>query len=251
MGVHYTPPLLARFVANRLVACVRHSRGDSIRILDPACGNGALLEALLTSLRDAGRLPGCEVVGVEADELAVLETESILEKFTQVRCRVIAADFLDLVGRRRGQAELWETVTSDSAFEDAFDLVIANPPYVRTQVLGAEKAQRLAVRYGLTGRVDLYHAFLVAATETIRPGGRIGIITSNRFLSTLAGAGIRAFLARNFEIEEVVDLGDTKLFKAAVLPAVFLGRRREDRYSELRAADTLPQPKVEMSYIGG
>ena len=28
-------------------------------------------------------------------------------------------------------------------------------------------------------------------------------------------------------------------------------RRREDRYSELRAAHTLPQPKVEMSYIGG
>ena len=100
---------------------------------------------------------------------------------------------------------------------------------MRTQALGTEKAQRLAVRYGLTGRVDLYHVFLVAATETIRPGGYIGIITSNRFLSTLAGAAIRAFLAHNYEIEEVVDLGDTKLFEAAVLPEIFVGCRREDR----------------------
>ena len=65
---------------------------------------------------------------MEADERVLPETESRLEKFTQVRCRLIPADFLDLVTRRRGQAELWETDTSDPGFEDAFDIVIANPP---------------------------------------------------------------------------------------------------------------------------
>jgi len=179
----------------------------------------------LESLLDAGWLGECEVVGVEVDELVLPEMESRLRKFKKVSWRLIPSDFLDLVVRRRSQSELWQTVTRDPEFENAFDVVIANPPYVRTQVLGAKKARQLAIRYGLRGRVDLYHAFLVAATETIRPGGHIGIITSNRFLSTLAGASIRAFLAKNYDIKELVDLGDTKLFEAAVLPAIFVGRR--------------------------
>lgn len=228
MGVHYTPPLLAEFVADRLVRKVQHTSQDRIRILDPACGDGALLVALLRSIQHAGMLHDCEVVGVEADPRVLPDAESRLAEFGQVRCRLIPADFLDLATRRRGQVDLWGSLSPDPDFEQAFDIVIANPPYVRTQILGAEKAQRLAARYGLTGRVDLYHAFLVAATETIRPWGHMGIITSNRFLSTLGGSAIRGYLARNYEIEEVIDLGDTKLFEAAVLPAIFIGRRRQE-----------------------
>jgi len=62
----------------------------------------------------------------------------------------------------------------------------------------------------------------------------IGIVTSNRFLSTLAGASVRRFLARNYLISEIIDLGDTKLFEAAVLPAIFVGRRS--------ASDAAPKP---------
>src|SRR5207249_1532139 len=88
------------------------------------------------------------------------------------------------------------------------------------------RAQGLATRFGLTGRVELSHAFLIAATEALRPGGVMGIITSNRFLTTLGGSAVRSFLARAYEIDEIIDLGDTKLFEAAFLPAIFIGRRR-------------------------
>jgi hypothetical protein len=106
--------------------------------------------------------------------------------------------------------------------------VIANPPYVRTQILGAEKSQELAAAFGLNGRVDLYHAFLIAMTHSLVPGGILGVITSNRFLSTRGGISVRDFMSREYDIVEVFDLGDTKLFEAAVLPAVFIGRRRSD-----------------------
>ena len=62
-----------------------------------------------------------------------------------------------------------------------FDAVIANPPYVRTQVLGAATAQELARRFRLTGRVDLYHAFAKAIANVLKPGGILGLLTSNRF----------------------------------------------------------------------
>ena len=52
------------------------------------------------------------------------------------------------------------------------------------------------------------------------------MITSNRYLNTSGGKSIRELLFENYEILEVIDLGDTKLFEAAVLPAIFIGRKK-------------------------
>lgn len=104
-------------------------------------------------------------------------------------------------------------------------MIIANPPYVRTQVLG-DKAQDLGSKFNLKGRVDLYHVFLVAMTKHLKENGLLCVITSNRYLTTAGGKDIRKFLDENYEILEVIDLGDTKLFEAAVLPAIFIGRKK-------------------------
>ncbi|MBI4617894.1 MAG: N-6 DNA methylase [Planctomycetes bacterium] len=226
MGIHYTPPPLAAFVAERLARDTSAPAGRAMRILDPACGEGTLLAAFMAALRGAEKPDPCVLVGVEADEHAAAAARTALECQPRVRSVVVQGDFLDLACRRRGPSDLFETRARDATLDAAFDVVIANPPYVRTQHLGAERSQRLAACFGLSGRVDLYHAFLVAATESLRPGGHLGVITSNRFLTTLGGRAVRRYLAEHYEIDEIIDLGDTKIFEAAVLPAIFLGRRR-------------------------
>jgi tRNA1(Val) A37 N6-methylase TrmN6 len=225
MGVHYTPAPLARFIAGRLVSHMAIQACDPIKMLDPACGDGTLLEALLDELHSAG-VGLCEAYGVEADRDAIEAARSRLSRFANTGLHLTTGDFLESVAGEAPQLELWASDTQAQLPSLSFDAIIANPPYVRTQVLGAQRAQKLAARFGLRGRVDLYYAFVVAATKALRPGGMLGIITSNRFLTTLAGASIRAYLSREYDVEEVIDLGDTKLFDAAVLPAVFLGRRR-------------------------
>ncbi len=224
MGVHYTPPKLARFVAERLVERAILAPGAPLRILDPACGDGELLLALREELRHAW---SGEVIvyGVEAEELAVHQARRRLAGWNDAEVHILHGDFLELSAREGGQSQFWESEQPDAICFRSFDLAIANPPYVRTQILGASTAQRLADRFGLMGRVDLYHAFWVALTQALCLDGSLGIITSNRFLSTAGGASLRRFLARNYAVNELVDLGDTKLFEAAVLPAVFIGRR--------------------------
>ena len=86
----------------------------------------------------------------------------------------------------------------------------------------------VAKKYNLKGRVDLYYPFLIAMTHALKENGIVGVITSNRFLFTKSGNSVRKFLFENYDILEVIDLGDTKLFDAAVLPAIFIGRKKKN-----------------------
>ncbi len=140
----------------------------------------------------------------------------------------VIGDFLEAVTIVKPQLSL--DFKADKILDfvnESADIVIANPPYVRTQILGAMQAQKLAAKFNLKGRVDLYYPFLMAMTESLKEGGILGVITSNRYLSTKGGESIRKFLSDNYEIIEIIDLGDTKLFDAAVLPAIFIGKKRK------------------------
>ena len=92
--------------------------------------------------------------------------------------------------------------------------------------MGATQAQKLARLFGLSGRVDLYHAFVLGISRVLADNGVAGIIVSNRFMSTKSGVSVRAALMERFNILHAWDLGDTKLFDAAVLPAVLLAQGR-------------------------
>jgi len=217
-GAHYTPVELAKFLAKRLASlAVKDSEG--LRIMDPACGDGELLKALASELPE--RISeGSQFIGFDQDIDAIADLNNSWRSGS-IDARV--EDFLALSFNQPSVSSMFEDA---SEVQTLADVIIANPPYVRTQVLGALKAQQLAMAFDLTGRVDLYHAFLVAMTNALKPGGILGVITSNRFLSTRGGTSVRQFMESNYDILEVIDLGDTKLFEAAVLPAIFIGRKR-------------------------
>jgi methylase of polypeptide subunit release factors len=225
-GVHYTPPELAEFlaevVAERLSASTR-----AIEILDPACGGGALLfafsQAVPSQLRKRVVLSGYETDGEALRQAADLLAKAGVRDVVLEQRDFLAIEGID-VSPRREQLSLFDDF--ESAALRQFDAVIANPPYVRTQVLGAATAQELARRFGLTGRVDLYHAFVKAMANVLKAGGVLGLLTSNRFLTVKSGASLRHLLRNEFDLEAIYDLGDTKLFAAAVLPVIVVARKQ-------------------------
>jgi hypothetical protein len=209
-GATYTPTALADFVAQQMASAVRADRDRALRVLDPAVGDGALLASLVRALRERG-YGRIAVSGFDTNPLALDEARKRFEReFPDLTPTLEQRDFLD-----------------DARGAEPFDAVIANPPYVRTQVLGAQRAQQLARRYGLTGRVDLYYAFLVAISRVLASDATLGIIVSNRFMTTRSGQSVRTALNELYTLIHVWDLGDTKLFDAAVLPAVLLARSKD------------------------
>lgn len=219
-GATYTPGKLATFVAEQLVNVVKLRAKGVIRILDPAVGDGALLEALIRCLPEHvhHRL---KVIGYDTDDDAIQAAGKRLHtRFPTLDIQFVHLDFLTHVLDHYSGPTLFV----ENQAQAKFDIAIANPPYVRTQVLGAKQTQELSQRFGLSGRVDLYYPFLLGISRVLADDGVAGVITSNRFMTTKSGQGVRRALLSNFQVLHAWDLGDTKLFNAAVLPAVLLAR---------------------------
>ncbi len=217
-GATYTPRDFAAFVADQMVQAATLPACGPIRILDPACGDGALLDALIMRLPQAVR-KRIEAVGFDTDPAAITTAaRRLAQDFPGLNVTFLEKDFL--VHVLAAQAA--------PGVAQPFHLVIANPPYVRTQIIGAQQARLLARNFGLTGRVDLYYPFLLGISHVLADDGVAGVITSNRFMTTRSGQSVRRAMLSRFQIVHAWDLGDTKLFDAAVLPSVLIARGTQD-----------------------
>lgn len=222
-GATFTPEGLADFLAVEIVKYIETDK--DLSVLDPSCGNGELLLAINRVLENKSL--NYSLRGFDTNQTYLDEANTRLELIDSKKVRLEQGDFLELVDLSNEQLSLGFGDSKElSSVNCSADIIIANPPYVRTQILGSQKSQELAKKFNLKGRVDLYYPFLISMTESLKEGGILGVITSNRYLSTKGGESIRKYLVDNYEILEVIDLGDTKLFDAAVLPAIFIGRKR-------------------------
>ncbi|MGW5515759.1 Eco57I restriction-modification methylase domain-containing protein [Nocardia africana] len=257
-GRHYTPPRLAEFLAERMLAHVRP--GSELSVLDPACGDGELLSAV--ALVAAQRFPDIilRLVGYDLNAEAVRgarargaewagrfasSSEVCPEGKTsaelQARPRTAGVDggcfdtasgacARPIPDRSTIEWRVGDFLCAATELADEhFDAVITNPPYVRTQQLGGTTAQMLSKQFGLSGRIDLTHPFVATIPRLLRPGGVLGLLCANRFLSTKAGANLRALLYAELTPVELYDLGDTRLFEASVLPAVTIAVRGHEQ----------------------
>ncbi len=181
-----------------------------------------------------------EVHGFETDPNALdTAAERLKQRFPGVSLHFKSDNFLEFALDRfriGGLGSLFH-----AAVHEGYDLIIANPPYVRTQIMGTTRAQLLAAQFGLTGRVDLYYAFILGMSQVLKPCGIAGIIVSNRFMTTKSGASVRQALLGHFRIHHAWDLGDTKLFNAAVLPVVLLVEGKDGERTKVSAFTSIYQ----------
>ena len=228
-GAHYTPPELAKFLAGEIFKSWKSTanKKDLVRVLDPAVGDGELLIAICELLEKNG-YKNLKVFGFDTDRNAIdFSKKRLSEKFPSINFSFENSNFLEFRAAYK-KDDLFANC-DDLEF---FDIVIANPPYVRTQVMGAKKSQDLASSFGLSGRVDLYYAFIIAMGEVLSPRGKAGVIVSNRFMTIKSGAALRKIISDRLSMCKVWDLGDTQLFEAAVLPAILVFGLKQKRSTE-------------------
>ncbi|MDZ7304767.1 MAG: N-6 DNA methylase [candidate division KSB1 bacterium] len=259
-GTHYTPDNVIDYIVERTIGraigCVNDVQ--QIRILDPACGSGLFLlktfDAICSSMQQKegtispehvrAILENC-LYGIDIDRAAIQETEqNLLKKAEKFGVRnanfmnhFFVGDALDRLVESGEQLELdlistekksvAATIFPDVMTAGGFDCVIGNPPYIRIQNIFPLERRNKYINFFQTasGRFDISTLFIELGASMLKAGGWLGFIVSNKLLSTNGAAQLRKFILNHFTIEEIIDLGDTKLFEAAILPMILILKR--------------------------
>jgi hypothetical protein len=109
-----------------------------------------------------------------------------------------------------------------------FDIVLANPPYVRQELLGDYKNFLKPIYPEVhNGLADLYVYFYARAHQLLRNGGVSCFISSNKWLRAGYGEKLRQHLLDSQAFKLVVDFGELPVFQtAATFPAIFLWQKQ-------------------------
>jgi hypothetical protein len=116
--------------------------------------------------------------------------------------------------------------TGEQLDNAGFDAVVGNPPYVRMEEFKQLKKFLESEYETHSARTDLYVYFMERTVSgLLRPGGKYGVIVSNKFIRSNYGTSIRSLLASETAIREIVDFGGLPVFPdATVRSAVLLIR---------------------------
>jgi SAM-dependent methyltransferase len=113
---------------------------------------------------------------------------------------------------------------------DGFDVVIANPPYVRQEAIKDFKPLLKAQGYEcFDGVADLFVYFYEKSVRLLRPGGVLSFITPNKYYRAGYGKKLRGFLARELTLLRLIDFGDAPVFEAIAYASILAGVRTKPK----------------------
>ena len=217
-GRVYTPRFIVEQILN--LTGYRGARIARKHIIDPSCGDGAFLTAVVERycLENANlttttlkRQLETFIHGVEIDpterERCVCNLDSVALTFgiKGVRWHVVCADALTL-----------------DRFDGKMDFVVGNPPYVRVHNLGASFNAVKRFDFAQTGMTDLFIVFYELGLRMLTPCGALGYITPSSFFTSVAGTRLREKIVSDNLLAKLVDLKHRQVFNASTYSTIIV-----------------------------
>lgn len=206
-GSVYTPAWLAARVTRNALAhwrrLHRSGRGPEV-IADLSCGVGVFLDACAKALGS-----GVRIMGVDKDPRAVAYAR-LLAWVTHSDWTISCGDTLLA---RRSRRLLFD-FAGPEADTPHYDVLIGNPPFVRSALLPPSYADRLRIGYPSTdkGNFDLSVAFVEHAIDSLNEGSIASYILTSKFMTSSYGKAICRRLAHDVRVLEVEDFQDAQVF---------------------------------------
>jgi len=143
----------------------------------------------------------------------------------------------------------WAVKFAEVFVDGGFDIILANPPYVRQELIRDIKPALKRV-YGplYSGTADLYVYFYYRALQLLRPRGMLAFISSNKWFRANYGKKLRAHIAEAAAVRSITDFGDLPVFESATAyPMIFVAEKGgvpgTTHYTEVPSLDP-PYPDV-------
>jgi Eco57I restriction-modification methylase len=180
------------------------------RLLDPGAGNGGFLVAALRRLdlaRDDVGYAARRVQGYEFYPGAVAEARRAVHDHLVWRGWSAPAAERAALSIVEDRDYLLSPVPAG-----VFDVIAANPPYWRLANLPPGYRVDYEAIVPAHARADLLYAYLDRSAHVIAPGGRIGLITADRWLLNNGSAELRRRLGRRYRVTDLCRLDATSAF---------------------------------------
>jgi hypothetical protein len=228
----------------------------TVRLLDPACGSGAFLIQAFDQLHAAyqasndrleelrgqrtlfdldKRILENNLYGVDLNEEAIEICRLSLWIKTAERGKVLTSlDHTIRVGNSiiadpavHPKAFDWQAAFPEVFAAGGFDVVVANPPYVRQELLSPIKPYLESAYRAYHGMADLYVYFYELGIRLLKPGGLLSYVVTNKWMKSGYAEPLRRFFQEEAWIESVVDFGHAKqIFEEVdVFPSIIVARR--------------------------
>ncbi len=218
LGQFYTPPAVAALLVALTVT------GERPKILDPACGDGALLRGAYDWLAARGLSHAERLAllwGLELDPAgAEAAARGLQEPGEPASPQISSGDFF-----AREPDDL-----------PRFDCILANPPYLRSQQqddLDPDYRERLflaAARAGVEAdaKTDLFAFFVFHALRFMKVGARLGFVTPASWLTSNYASILQMLLTGELRLSAIVSSNVESFFSAVDVHTVLVLAERVD-----------------------
>ncbi|HEX7244335.1 MAG TPA: N-6 DNA methylase [Solirubrobacterales bacterium] len=201
-------------------------------VIEPACGSGAFLVALVERLIKSAKRHGRDLAAIRHAIVARdLQAHHVAKSRAVAREALTAAGFDS--GKSQRMARKWiqkGDFLLDPPAEQSADLVVGNPPYIRLEHV----SPRLSSAYReacptMGGRSDVYIGFYERGLAALCDEGILGFICADRWMRNAYGASLRNLIGSKYAVDAIVSMTAVDAFEDEVnaYPAITILRRGE------------------------
>lgn len=204
-GVVYTPDSLSEYVAALLLeefnkdVPVDSVNSNSIAVLDPACGEGALLSATEKILEKQQIEQEFNLVGIDIEEEVIKNNR---KTFDRTKYTFYSNDAL-LPSKVDTPVEYWRSMGIVPT------LIIANPPWSSEKLYDKKRLSDAGYKFDV-GQYDSYVLFIELCLSLLKTDGYMALIIPDSIFSS-ENCELRKHLAENTQLKVISRLGE-KLF---------------------------------------
>jgi adenine-specific DNA-methyltransferase len=213
----------------------------AMRVVEPACGDGAFLGPVADRLIESAKSHGRDLrMATEAIRACDLQPAHVKTSRLLIEDRLRTAGLFDVDAAMLADAWVSHDDFLLSQHEvGAADVVVGNPPYIRLEAVPAvltDAYRRVCKTMG--GRSDVFVGFFEVGLKALRPDGRLGFICADRWMRNQYGQRLRSLIESDFSVEATIEMHDVEAFDADVsaYPSVTILRRGQQGRSVLATA---------------
>lgn len=223
-GIYYTPKKIVDYIIKKTIRSHDVVKNPYPKILDISCGCGNFLLEVYDVLYElfeeniyelkikyddkywktdnihnhiiSNCIYGCDI---DSDAIDIL-IRSLKNKDKDLKVEKINIECVDSLIKE---------------FNNEFDYIIGNPPYVGQKSLNNKYKKILLEKYFKVykGKSDLYFCFYQKIIDLLKKDGIGSVITPRYFLESPSGIDLRHYVNENVLIDEIVDFSGANIFK--------------------------------------